>query len=214
MLLVVRSVAVPPRVTAKASGINSREGLARDRRAASITAGISNAAAARLFMNSERDAPITIVRSSRRVGRPRVNQYSPSPIRCVTPVRYNPWVRMKMARMVMTAGREKPEKASWRVMTPATTRPRARSSATRSARNHSVTIKMMATVRSNRVISAWSVISVPPQQAARILDRESMASRNEACLSGNVLDSDEIIHLGWGPWAIEIISGIRFVWQP
>jgi len=41
-----------------------------------------------------------------------------------------------------------------------------------------------------------------------------MASRNEVCLSGNVLDSGEIIYLGWGPWAIEIISGIRFVWQP
>ena len=60
MFDVVSSVAMPPRIVPNASGISSREVLTPAFLAAPEAAGSSTAAAAMLFMNSDKNAPAII----------------------------------------------------------------------------------------------------------------------------------------------------------
>lgn len=60
MLAVVSSVAIPPSAVANAIGNMTFEGINLRRFTASIAPGSSTAAAAMLFMNSERNAPLPI----------------------------------------------------------------------------------------------------------------------------------------------------------
>ena len=156
MLVVVSSVAIPPRMVPKASGISRREGLTPARLAAPDTGGRSTAAAAMLFMNRERKAPASITTTTSRCSLVPAMRTSRSPIWRVTPVRSSPAVRMKMARSVITAERLKPEKVSSVVSTPVVPSATTTSSATRSARSRSVSSSAMATPVMVRVMTRWA----------------------------------------------------------
>ncbi len=93
ILVVVNSVAMPPRMVAKASGMSSRDGFTFCRRAAPDTAGSSTAAAAMLFMNSDRKAPATMTSTTSRPSDPPAARPSHLPTFSPAPVRFSPAAR-------------------------------------------------------------------------------------------------------------------------
>ena len=154
ILEVVKSVAVPPRIVPKASGIKTRERLTSAFRAAPETAGSKTAAAAMLFIKSDRNAPAIITIMTRRSSLlpPTLSRIFPT---CsVTPLRRNASAMIKIARIVITAERENPENASCGVKTPETPSATTTSKATRSAGILSVKNKISATIRTEKVITS------------------------------------------------------------
>ena len=81
------------------------------------------------------------------------------PSASATPVRVNPALRMNMAQTVMTAGLLKPASASAGVSWPVTASVPIASSATRSARSHSVT---NSTRQVSRMPSTRAIETVTP----------------------------------------------------
>jgi hypothetical protein len=151
MLAVVRRVNVPPIRAPKASGIRSRDGCRCVCRAMATADGRSTAAAAMLFMNIESTAAVSIRAVARRASlapRPRSRRI---PTQCVTPVFSSAKVRMKMARIVMTADWLKPAKACSGVTIPVRLRTMRMRRAVRSGRSRSVTRSKAATPTSASV---------------------------------------------------------------
>jgi hypothetical protein len=158
MFVVVSRVAIPPKMVANASGINSRDAFTSALRAAPDTAGSSTEAAAMLFMNSDKNAPAAITTTTRRPSPdpPILNKRVPT--FSVIPVRCSPSASMKIDAIVITAERLKPENASCVVSTPVIPRANNTNSAMRSARNRSVKNSTIATSRTVKVMIKWLFI--------------------------------------------------------
>ena len=114
MLVVVNRVAMPPKMVAKASGMSSRAGLIRFRRARPDMAGNRMAAAAMLFMSSDKYAPASMMTTTSRVSPVPATRSSSLPACSVIPVTRKASVRMKIETIVTTAELAKPENASRR----------------------------------------------------------------------------------------------------
>ena len=159
MLVVVKRVAMPPKIVAKASGMSSRAGLIRFRRARPDMAGNRMAAAAMLFMTRDRVAPASMMTITSRLSLVPPTRSRSRPAWSVIPVTRNASVRMKIDTIVTTAELAKPENASRGERMPVTPRATTTRSATRSARRRSLRSKTMATRVIASVMTSWGAMA-------------------------------------------------------
>ena len=138
ILVVVKSVAIPPSIVANANGIKRRDLLIETLLAAPETAGSKTAAAAMLFIKSDRNEPaiITVTISRDSLCPPTLSKTLPT--WSVTPVRCKPSGKHKYCDDRYDGRTLNPENASAGVSTPVTPRATTTSNATRSAGNTSV----------------------------------------------------------------------------
>ena len=152
MFEVVKSVAMPPRIVAKAKGMGRREELTRTLWEIPGMVGKSTAAAAILFITSESTAPAAITVTIKERSRVPPTRSSASPARSVSLVTRSASTRTKIETIVTTAELAKPENASRGVNTPVMPRATATGSATRFGRRRSESMRIAAAARINSVM--------------------------------------------------------------
>ena len=104
-----------------------------------------------LFISSDSPAPASITTTTSRRSPAPATRVMRSPICSVTPARCSPSARMKIARMVITAERLKPEKVSSAVSTPVAPNATAANSAITSGRSRSLSMAPTVPARMARV---------------------------------------------------------------